>query len=379
MARRGENIHKRKDGRWEGRFIKGYDLNGKAKYGSVYSKSYLDVKRKLTEKKQSITMNAPPEKDSDISLREVLYLWLDNNRIKSKEQTCSKYKRLIDTHIIPIIGSVKIKTISSNQINKFLYEKYEHGRLDGTGGLSSSYVKTMAFILNSSLRFAAQEGLCSLINVEIIKPSKRPTEIDVLSVNEQMILEKYICNDIDNKKLGVLLSLYAGLRIGEVCALKWEDIDLNKKTIHIKHTVSRVTLINRESSGAKTKLQINEAKTISSNRIIPIPKNLISILEGNKKASSMFVLPGNIYPYTDPRTYQYTFHKYLRECGIRNINYHVLRHTFATRCIESGMDVKSLSEILGHSNVNITLNIYVHSSIELKRKQMEKMVTFCGN
>lgn len=380
MSRRGENIHKRKDGRWEGRYIKEYDLTGKAKYGSVYSKSYLDVKRKLTEKKQAIITNALPEKDSDIYLCEVLYLWLDNNRLSLREQTCSKYKRLIDTHIIPDIGSVKIKSITAVYINKFLYKKAENGRLDGKGGLSSSYVKTISFILNSSLKFAAQEGFCNLIIGEISKPTKnKSTKLDVLSVSEQLTLEKYINENLDDKKLGVLLSLYTGLRIGEVCALKWEDIDFEEKTIHVRHTVSRITLIDNTFSGSKTKLQISEAKTFSSNRIIPIPEILYEILLNRRSSTKEFLLQGNIYPYTDPRTYQYAFHKYLKECGVRDINYHTLRHTFATRCIESGMDVKSLSEILGHSNVNITLNIYVHSSVELKRKQLETMTSFCGH
>jgi len=379
MSRRGENIHKRKDGRWEGRYIKNYDINGKAQYGSVYSKSYLEVKKKLNEKKYETTKNILPSKDRYTSLREVLYLWLDNNRVSLKEQTFSKYKRLIETHIVPVIGSVNIKSITSTYINKFLYEKTENGRLDGSGGLSPSYIKTLSFILNSSLKFAAQEGLCNFIAGSIITPPNKPRKLDVLSVNEQMILEHYIFNNLNEKNIGILLSLYAGLRIGEVCALKWSDINFDEKTIHIKDTVSRIATVTEEFTQTKTKLQINDAKTYSSNRIIPIPEILYNLLLQSKNTESEFVLKGSSYPYTDPRTLQYAFHKKLKDCGLRDINYHTLRHTFATRCIESGMDVKSLSEILGHSNVNITLNTYVHSSVSLKRKQLETMVSFCGH
>jgi len=379
MSRRGENIHKRKDGRWEGRYIKNYDINGKAQYGSVYSKSYLEVKKKLNEKKYETTKNILPSKDRYTSLREVLYLWLDNNRVSLKEQTFSKYKRLIETHIVPVIGSVNIKSITSTYINKFLYEKTENGRLDGSGGLSPGYIKTLSFILNSSLKFAAQEGLCNFIAGSIITPPNKPRKLDVLSVNEQMILEHYIFNNLNEKNIGILLSLYAGLRIGEVCALKWSDINFDEKTIHIKDTVSRIATVTEEFTQTKTKLQINDAKTYSSNRIIPIPEILYNLLLQSKNTESEFVLKGSSYPYTDPRTLQYAFHKKLKDCGLRDINYHTLRHTFATRCIESGMDVKSLSEILGHSNVNITLNTYVHSSVSLKRKQLETMVSFCGH
>ena len=380
MPRRGENIHKRKDGRWEGRYIKNYDVNGKAKYGSVYAKSYLEVKKKLNEKKLEATKNTLPSKDNCTSLREVLYLWLDNNQIRLKKQTYSKYKRLIDTHIIPNIGFADIRSITSVYINKFLYEKTENGRLDHSGGLSPSYVRTLAFILNAALKFAAREGLCNLITGSIVAPPNRSKRMDVLSVEEQLKLEHYICSNLNGRNIGILMSLYAGMRIGEVCALKWSDIDFEEKTIHIKNTVSRIAAAEEDITQPKTKLEITEAKTYSSNRIIPIPEILYKLflqIKGNYYGE--FVLNGSSYPYTDPRALQYVFHKSLKACGLRDINFHALRHTFATRCIESGMDVKSLSEILGHSNVNITLNTYVHSSVILKRKQMEAMVSFCGH
>lgn len=379
MARRGENIHKRKDGRWEGRYIKGYDMNGKAKYGSVYSKTYTDVKRKLLTKKKELLKTCFDKNDEDTNFNNVLNLWLNNNRLSIKDQTYDKYKRLIDAHIAPDIGMIKIKKINTFLVNRYLYEKIENGRLDGCGGLSISYVKTISFIIKSALKFAANEGFYNVTLGNIVLPHKEKTVPNVLSTNEQKILEKYIKEDTNNKKIGVLISLYTGLRIGEVCALRWQDINFDEKTIHVQHTLSRITQSNSNFPNQKTKLEIRSVKSSSSNRIIPIPDSLFNILAKRRSISDEFVIKGEKYPFLDPRSYQYMFNKCLKKCGIRDTNYHTLRHTFATRCIESGMDIKTLSEILGHSNVNITLNIYVHSSMELKRKQIETMAIYCGH
>lgn len=375
MPRRGECIYKRKDGRWEGRYIVQYDLNGKAKYASVYSNSYFDVKRKLLEKKQSVKkQNA----DSDIRLKELLYLWLDNNRYSLKAQTFNKYKRLIETHIVPSIGTIKLANIDTITINKFLCVKSQNGRLDGTGGLSFSYIKTMSFILYAALKFAASEGLCSYISGEVVRIPKTQKILEVLSVSEQRQLESYIEKRNDDVTIGIFLSLYAGLRIGEVCGLKWEDVNLFERTIHVHRTVYRLDVSDNNINEAKTMLVVGTAKTNSSDRILPIPEKLYQMLAKMFSQDVEFVISGKTYPYADPRTYQYAFKRCLLNSGIRDINYHTLRHTFATRCIESGMDIKSLSEILGHASVNITLNTYVHSSMEHKRIQLDKMTSFCG-
>lgn len=150
-------------------------------------------------------------------------------------------------------------------------------------------------------------------------------------------------------------------------------------TIHVCHTVERIKNLNDDSSDKKTKLILGEAKTFSSDRTIPIPSVLMPYLKLYHFArNSQFVICGSSYAYTDPRTFQYGFHRLLDECNLRSINYHALRHTFATRCIEVGVDIKSLSEMLGHASVNITLNTYVHFSMDLKRTQMEKLSAICG-
>ena len=378
MSRRGENIRKRKDGRWEGRYIKKHDATGKAIYGSVYAKTYLEVKRKLTEMNTKVHNNALPLKKHKITFREVLYLWLENSRMNLKPQTYANYSYMIESHILPIIGSTLVSKIDAKYINAFLLKKSTNGRLDGKGGLSASYIKKISFIVIAALEFAVKENYCEPIKGDIIKPIKKKKELEVLSITEQAQLERFIMADIDDRKLGIMLSLYAGLRIGEVCGLRWCDIDFETQTIHIRHTVERIKNIDATINESKTKLILGDAKTLSSNRIVPIPSNLLCLLKEYRKSGELFLLKGCSYSYTDPRTYQYSFQNYLTACQIRSINYHALRHTFATRCIESGMDIKSLSEMLGHASVNITLNTYVHSSLEHKRNQLEAMSVYCG-
>lgn len=379
MPRRGENIRKRKDGRWEARYIRQYNSDGKAIYSSVYGKTYFEVKKKQTEMLNKLSTEALPINDHEIKFRDVLFLWLNNNRIKLKDQTYAKYLYLIENHIIPKLGSTSIKRIDCVTINTFLCDKSRSGRLDGKGGLSSSYLQTIYFIVKSTLEFAVREGYRTPVLGEIIKPSKkgRKTELEVLTLQEQCDLEKCLLTTTLDRAIGIFLSLYMGLRIGEVCGLKWEDIDFEAHTIHIRHTVERISNIEGHHNEKKTILALCDVKSITSNRIIPIPTNIFPLLIQCRKDNG-FVIKGKTYEYTDPRTYQNSFHKCLVSCNIRSINYHALRHTFATRCIEAGVDIKTLSEMLGHASVNITLNTYVHSSLEHKRKQIELLNSICG-
>lgn len=379
MPRRGENIRKRKDGRWEARYIRRYNSDGKAIYTSVYGKTYFEVKKKQTEMLNQLSTEVLSASDHEITFREVLFLWLNNNRIKLKDQTYAKYLYVIENHIIPTLGSIKIKKIECITINNFLCDKSRSGRLDGKGGLSSSYLQTIHFIVKATLEFAVREGFCTPLLGEIIKPSKKvkKTELEVLTLQEQSALEKYLLVTPPTRTIGIFLSLYMGLRIGEVCGLKWEDIDFAAQTIHIRHTVERISNIEKHHNERKTMLVLCDVKSLTSNRIIPIPTNILPLLIRCRKNNG-FVIKGKTYEYTDPRSYQNLFHKCLASCKLRNINYHALRHTFATRCIEAGVDIKTLSEILGHASVNITLNTYVHSSLEHKRKQIELLNSICG-
>lgn len=371
MPRREKNIYKRKDGRWEGRYPKNRDDKGKIIYGSIYGKKYQDVKEKLSliskNEQEKIVLSK-----KDYKFQEILLMWLHANSIRYKGATENKYQYLIETHIIPKLGNVKLSQISTTMINSFLLEKMENGRLDNTGGLSASYVRSIMLIINSALKFAANEQLCLPLKNPIYKPVCYKKEFPILDKEVQKKLEKFLMKELNPSKAGIFISLHTGLRIGEICALSWDDIDISKEIIHVRHTIARVKDKNSANKNA-TKLVIDTPKTKSSIRDIPISSRLLPIIMQLKKISVSEYLCSCNQVFVSPRTFEYRYHKLLNECGIPSINYHALRHTFATRCIEAGVDVKSLSEILGHSNVSITLNTYVHSSMELKRCQLEKM------
>ena len=371
MAKRGDNIRKRKDGRWEGRYKKGRAVDGCIIYGSVYGKTYKEVKEKMAAIISHPLQLATP-KGQWKSFGEVLNLWMDNNRARLKGGTINKYQNLIDTHIMPELGQTKINELSATRINTFLNEKISRGRVDGSGGLSASYVRSIMLVINAAIKYAVSEQLCSPLKTPICKPSADKTELSILSAEEQKKLEASLLNNFDLTGAGIYISLHTGLRIGEVCSLAWNDIDMNKRVIHVRHTVAR---IRSSSSAGSTILVIDTPKTKASKRDIPISSTLLPILLKLKTLSSKGFLLTGTNEFIKPRTFEYRYHKILDDCGITSVNYHALRHTFATRCVEAGVDIKSLSEILGHGNVSVTLNTYVHSSLEMKRNQLEKLVT----
>ena len=208
--------------------------------------------------------------------------------------------------------------------------------------------------------------------------------INTINTTDQQKLTEYLLTELDIYKLGILLCLFMGLRLGEICALKWEDIDMISRTLHVNRTVQRLPVDTVHTSGSsqnnhtatrKTSLYIDSPKTSNSLREIPIPDFIYDKLSDyyntSMKGDSYFLKKNQPM---DPRTYQNRFHIYIREAGIGNTHFHALRHTFATNCISSGADAKSVSEILGHSNVNITLNRYMHPNLETKRSAINSIV-----
>lgn len=370
MPRRGENIRKRKDGRWEARYPNGVNEKGATKYASIYADSYRDVKKKRAIAIQRQTL--PSVRGKNPLFRDVLNLWVADSRVTVKPSTIYRYRCLIDAHIAPALGSTRMDAMTSTQINAFLAEKLEKGRLDGRGGLSAAYVRSMMLVIHSALRFAMQGRLCQPLLTPINKPPVQTRELPILSPVQQKLLENELLSGTDETKLGILISLYTGLRIGEVCALAWEDVDLDNRILHVRHTISRIRC--EEGDALRTKNIIEEQKTKSSLRSVPICSGLWKILsEFAPKEGAKYVVSGS-GSFVSPRTFSYRYGGVLKAAGIPHVHYHALRHTFATRCMEAGVDMKSLSEMLGHSNVSITLNIYVHSSMEQKRTQLEKLM-----
>lgn len=372
MPRHGENIRKRKDGRWEARYKKGANSSGCTVYGSVYGKSYREAKEKQMEKIQDTAKNSIAPGIDHLKFRDVLQLWLSDNRVRFKGATECRYNNLIRQHILPELGNKPLRELTGTVINAFLANKLAYGRLDGKGGLSTAYVRSIMLVINAAMNYAAAEKLCLPLQAKINKPPVTSKELSILSVTEQKKLEHLCLTEIDPTKAGVLLSLYAGLRIGEVCALSWDDIDWERGTIHIRHTVSRVSANEGEGAGSTT-LILDRPKTRASFREIPLCSKLASsLLELQESAESTYVVSDRAQ-FISPRTYEYRYHRLMQACGVTDINFHGLRHTFATRCIEAGVDIKSLSEILGHADAAITLNTYVHSSMEQKKVQIEKL------
>lgn len=372
MSKKGENIYKRKDGRWEGRYIKFYDGLGKAKYGYIYGKTYGEAKSKLQEAQAKLKDGILPENKRTVLYSEVLVSWLQSVRINVKESTYMRYKQLIYQHITVDLGKYPINKISSQLVEKFVEEKLINGRLDGKGGLSPKTVTDIITIVKSSMDYAAYNGVSVTCNLSKLSVKKKEKEMRVLTIDEQKKLASVLLNEMDLYKLGVFISLYTGIRIGELCALKWENLNIKCKTLKIRETMQRIQS-PEEAETSKTKIVFTEPKSKCSIRDIPLPDFLIDIIKKFQGSPKAYVLTGDKNRYVEPRTMQNRFQKYVQESGIEKANYHSLRHTFATRCVEVGFEVKSLSEILGHANVNITLNRYVHSSFELKSNNMNKL------
>ena len=372
MSKRGENIYKRKDGRWEGRYIKQYDALGKAKYGYLYGKTYSEVKAKLRDTQARLQNGALPDSTKTVLYSEVLMAWLQSARINVKESTYMRYKQLIDKHISAALGAYPVSKISTALVERFVEEQLKCGRVDGLGGLSPKTVTDIITIVKSSMEYASYRGFSVTCNLSKLSVKKKDKEMRVLSPQEQKQLTSVLLCDTDLTKVGVLISLYTGIRIGELCALRWENLNIENRTLRVRETMQRIQCPEITET-SRTKIVITEPKSQCSIRDIPLPDFLIDIIRQYQNNPKAFVLTGDRNTFIEPRTMQNRFQRYVEASGIDSANYHSLRHTFATRCVEVGFEIKSLSEILGHANVNITLNRYVHSSFDLKYANMNKL------
>ena len=381
MSKRGENIYKRKDGRWEARVIKGYTEQGKAIYAYFYGRTYKEAKDKIFMPLTCFTTHpalVPHEDESAPSFSTVLDGWLERKRVGLKKSSYVKYFNLINNHIKPSLGQHSLMEINSLVLNAYIAEKSKTGKRNANGGLSEKTIKDIITVIKSALRYAKEEGLMSdAININYTLPRGKPKDMRVLTKSEQTIFEKYLCSDSDTSKLGVLLCLYTGMRIGEICSLVWGDIFLDERMLKVSRTMQRVQTMD-DSKTSKTEVLITEPKSDCSTRTIPLPDCIVERLKTVKPMlPNAYFLTGETERYIEPRTYQNHFKEYVASSGIKDANFHSTRHTFATRCVELGFEIKSLSEILGHANVNITLNRYVHPSFDLKRDNMNKLACLC--
>ena len=368
MPKKGENIYKRKDGRWEGRYIKSHTYTGKIIYGYVYAKTYREAKIKLKEKRLPCSSQVIKK---DINLfSELATEWFESVKLHTKVSTQNKYYNMLKNYILPEYGSKTFDTITHEFIEEHCKFLLESGGKNGTG-LSAKTVSDTLSIIRNITKFANKKGICISYDANAVQIKQNAKSMRVLNKTEQTQLCEYILEKPEPCNIGILVCLFTGLRIGEICALRWEDISFSDQSIYIHHTLQRIQ--THLDHGGKTKVVTTTPKSACSIRRIPLPDEISDILVSNQKSSSGYLLTNDDFKFIEPRTMQNKFKKVLKSAGIADANFHALRHTFATRCIELGFDVKSLSEILGHATVNITMNRYVHPTYEMKKENMQKL------
>lgn len=305
-----------------------------------------------------------------MSYKDWLSVWLDNVvKLTAKARTYARYKEIIDGHIVPKLGDYELNDLTPLLLQKFVTELLQSGNLITGKGLSSNTVNTVITVLQNSLKSAMVFGELKEYSADKIKrPKAQENEVICFSIVEQRKIEREVLQSKKDKLFGIVLCLYTGLRIGELLALTWHDIDFIKGTL----AVTKSCHYGKGESG-KFERCTDLPKTITSRRTIPIPKQIIVILKNIKKRSQSENVVSSRSDPVSVRSYQRSFALLLRKLNIPHKGFHALRHTFATRALECGMDVKTLSEILGHKNASITLNRYVHSLMEHKQEMMNKV------
>ncbi|MGN1162651.1 MAG: tyrosine-type recombinase/integrase [Christensenellales bacterium] len=294
-----------------------------------------------------------------------LYEWLENYvKPSSKIRTYERYKQIVDMHIASTIGDYELNDITPSLLQNLVAELLNNGNKRTFTGLSANSVYSVISVLQNSLKTANM--LCytkTYVADKIIRPKTTEKQVECFSLSEQKKIEAYCMQSKKKKLYGIVICLYTGLRIGELLALKFSDIDFNKLIMYISKTC-------HDSPNGRI---IETPKTNSSNRIIPLPKQILGLIKELKRDSHSEYLIADLEKPVAVRSYQRTFELLLKRLNIQHKGFHSLRHTFATRALECGMDVKTLSELLGHKNTSITLNRYVHSMLEHKTDMMNKL------
>jgi len=299
-----------------------------------------------------------------VQISKVIDLWKNDKKQYVKKSSYSAYMLLIENHLLPSFGNQL--SIEESDVQEFVFRKLDEG-------LSQKTIKDILIVLKMILKFGVKNKLLEYQQFDIQFPTERERyEIEVLSKSNQKKIMNYVQEHFTFKNLGIYICLSAGIRIGEICALTWDDIDTESGIINIKKTIQRIYVI--EDDDRRTELILDSPKTKNSIRDIPMSRDLLKMLKPIKKVvnSSFYLLTNDAKP-TEPRTYRNYYKKLMKELNMPELKFHGLRHSFATRCIESNCDYKTVSVILGHSNISTTLNLYVHPNMEQKKKCIDQM------
>lgn len=292
--------------------------------------------------------------------KNLLLDWLKNQKIYLKYSTFTNYCNISHNQIIPNLGNYEVDQLNNDILQEFILNRLKEGRCDGKGGISQKYAQDIIAVLKLTLRK----------EVEIQLPYSPPKEVEIFEKSDQVTLINSLQSNICHKNFGILLTIHTGLRIGELCALRWSDINFDTQLLHINKTMIR-TYTKEDGS----KLNITAPKTRSSIRTIPLNKWIMQYAVLLRGSDNEYIVTGK-EKYIEPNKYRLYYNRQLKDLDLPHRKFHSLRHTFATRCIECGCDYKSLSELLGHSNVSITMNLYVHPQLELKRKCVELLADY---
>lgn len=301
---------------------------------------------------------------TDMKFEDVVGLWQADKKRYVKRSTYYAYSLLITNHLLPAFSGMT--DVTETVVQEFVLEKLRQG-------LSRKSVKDILIVLKMILRYAAKNGYMSHHEIDVKYPIERQVQhIDVLSLDNQRFLIDYIENHLTFMNLGIYICLCTGLRIGEICALVWDDIDMKAGVVNVSRTIQRIYMV--DGTRRRSEVVIDTPKSVNSIRQVPLSRNLQKILSPLKKIvnGSFYVLTNSARPI-EPRSYRNHFNRLIGELDIPKLKFHSLRHSFATRCIESRCDTKTVSLLLGHSSVNTTLNLYVHPNMDHKKKCIEQM------
>ncbi|WP_279089038.1 site-specific integrase [Alistipes putredinis] len=301
---------------------------------------------------------------AETKFSKIVALWKEDKKQYVKRSTFAAYTLLIENHILPSFGEMAL--VEEQDVQTFVFRKLNEG-------LSHKTIKDILIVLKMILRFGAKNQMTEYRQIDIKFPTERDKHsIDILNRSHQKQIMEYIRLHFTFKNLGIYICLSAGMRIGEICALTWDDLDVENGIIHVRKTIQRIYVI--EEHRKYTEVILDTPKTKNSIREIPMTKNLLKMIRPIKKIvnGNFYVLTNEPKP-TEPRTYRNYYKQFMQSLGLPLMKFHGLRHSFATRCIESKCDYKTVSILLGHSNISTTLNLYVHPNLEQKKRCMEQM------